>query len=160
MFPFIPIHHVIIDTLHLFLRISDVLINLLIRDIRILDGQNKDNTYTMQYQQFLNDECKVQFKFQTDKETKVMKWQDLTGPEKKRLFKNMDIPTLFPSLENTQKIQQLWNDFITLVNCLSVSTEQSPDKWNPHILTRRPNNGLPNLYQFTRAKMLHHICIV
>ena len=91
----------------------------------------------MQYQQFLNDECKVRFKFQTDKETKVMKWRDLTGPEKKRLFKHMDIPTLFPSLENTQKIQQLWNDFITLVNCLSVSTEQSPDKWSPHIFDKQ-----------------------
>ena len=30
MFSFIPIHQVVIDTLHLFLRISDVLINLLI----------------------------------------------------------------------------------------------------------------------------------
>lgn len=37
LFPTIPLHRVVIDSLHLFLRISDVLINLLIRDLRILD---------------------------------------------------------------------------------------------------------------------------
>lgn len=34
LFDFIPIDHVIIDTLHLFLRKSDVLIDLLIRELR------------------------------------------------------------------------------------------------------------------------------
>ena len=41
VFPFIPIDHVIIDSLHLFLRISVVLINLLIRDLRFMDGLEK-----------------------------------------------------------------------------------------------------------------------
>jgi hypothetical protein len=41
MLPFIPLQRVVIDSLHLFLRIADVLINLLIRDIRTLDGINK-----------------------------------------------------------------------------------------------------------------------
>ena len=38
IFKFIPIDHVIIDTLHLFLRVSDLLINLLIQDLRRQDG--------------------------------------------------------------------------------------------------------------------------
>ena len=37
IFPFIPIERVVIDHLHLFLRISDVLISLLIRDLQIAD---------------------------------------------------------------------------------------------------------------------------
>ena len=41
IFCFIPISRVVIDSLHLFLRKSDVLINLLIRDMRILDGTAK-----------------------------------------------------------------------------------------------------------------------
>lgn len=41
MFSFIHIDHVIIDSLHLFFRISDVLINLLIRDLRFIDGLEK-----------------------------------------------------------------------------------------------------------------------
>ena len=54
MFTFIPIHCVIIDTLHLFLRVADVLINLLIQDIRILDGttNNKVTPAMIVYQQY------------------------------------------------------------------------------------------------------------
>jgi len=74
MFDFIPTDHVIIDTLHLFLRVSDVLIDLLIRDIQYLDGTSKDQPHTTQYQQFLNEKCKIHFRFYTDKESNKMKW--------------------------------------------------------------------------------------
>ena len=37
LFDFIPMDRVVIDTLHLFLRISDVLTQLLIQDLRIVD---------------------------------------------------------------------------------------------------------------------------
>ena len=40
-----------------------------------------------------------------------MKWRDLMGPEKKRLFEHINIPTLIPSLKNREKIQKLWNKF-------------------------------------------------
>ena len=38
LFPSIPIDHVIPDILHLFLRINDVLINLLVLRLRRMDG--------------------------------------------------------------------------------------------------------------------------
>ena len=38
LFSFIPLNRVVIDSLHLFLRIADVLINLLIRDLWTLDA--------------------------------------------------------------------------------------------------------------------------
>ena len=41
LFPFIPIDHTIPDILHLFLRISDVLINLLILGLRTHDAVKK-----------------------------------------------------------------------------------------------------------------------
>ena len=41
LFDFIPMDHVIIDTLHLFLRISDVLIDLFIRELRRSDAIEK-----------------------------------------------------------------------------------------------------------------------
>lgn len=41
VFESIPIDRVIIDTLHLFLRIGDLLINLLILDLRRQDGVEK-----------------------------------------------------------------------------------------------------------------------
>ena len=101
LFSFIPIHRVIIDTLHLFLRISDVLINLLIRDLRTADGINRGgDKYIKVYEQFLNDKCKIRFHWNTDKISKSLKWRDLTGPEQIRLFENINIPFLFPNLPN------------------------------------------------------------
>ena len=61
LFPFIPITRIIIDTLHLFLRISDVLINLLIRDLRQIDFCNKTTTNASNYQRFFNETYKIHF---------------------------------------------------------------------------------------------------
>jgi len=64
MFLFIPIEQVVIDSLHLFLRITDVLINLLIRDLGIKDGLSKAtevpiDSYTKLYETILNGTCKI-----------------------------------------------------------------------------------------------------
>ena len=75
-FPFILIEQVVIDSLHLFLRISDVLINLLIRDLRILekatslDEANKTNIKA--YKTFLNESCKIRFQWYFEKEAKKL----------------------------------------------------------------------------------------
>ena len=47
-----------------------------------------------------------------------MSWRNLTGPEKIRLFQNMNIPTLFPALQQKLKIQRLWSEFFKLINRL------------------------------------------
>ena len=75
MFSFIPMHCVVIDS-HLFLRIADVFINLLIRDLRIVDSiekatgidLEKNNTTNVKaYEKFLNDSCKIRFQWYIDK---------------------------------------------------------------------------------------------
>ena len=138
MFPFIPIERVVIDSLHLFLRIADVLINLLIRDLRILDEIDKAtsldqaNTTNMKaYQTFLNESCKIRFQWYFEKEAKKLKWRDLTGPEKKIVFEKINIPTLFPALQQNQQIQKLWEDFFGLIRSLSKS-ECDADDFEKH----------------------------
>jgi len=115
-------------TLHLFLRISDVLIDLLIHDFRFEDERNTDL-----YEKFLNEECKIHFTFYTEKESKTLKWMDLTGPKKKRLFETIDIPKLFPSLSKNKEIQKLWKDFTVLTEHLSLAEEQlsTDQRWSP-----------------------------
>ena len=54
LFPFIPIGHTIPDILHLFLRITDVLINLLILDLRTHDAVNKYKKNESRFQQYIN----------------------------------------------------------------------------------------------------------
>lgn len=101
IFPFIPLHRVVIDNLHLFLRISDVLINLLIRDIRIIDGMekitkklpnNSKGKYLVAYSDFLNGPCKIRFNWYIDDESNKLSYRDLTGPEKIRLFEKNKYP--------------------------------------------------------------------
>ena len=125
LFESIPIARVIIDTLHLFLRIGDLLINLLILDLRRQDGVEKGKldkfdkskqTHLAAYEQFLNDSCRISFCWNI-KDSKLT-WRDLTGPEKIRLFNSIHIPDLFPSLPNKNKIQQLWLTFIHWINYL------------------------------------------
>ena len=91
LFPLIPIDHIIPDVLRLFLRICDVLINLLILELRRLDGIDKNvlrtfdrstATHVAKYEQYLNDECKISFHMYLDKDSRSLEWRDLTGPEK------------------------------------------------------------------------------
>ena len=102
--------------------------DLLIHDIRLDNEKNTDV-----YVKFLNEECKIHFAFYTDKQSKELKWRDLTGPEKKRLFGNIDIPRLFPSLTNNEDLQKLWKNFASLMEHLSLSEEQLDieQRWSP-----------------------------
>ena len=119
----IPMHKVIIDNLHLFLRISDL--NLLIMDICRLDGTEKvtspdlDKYRHMKKYEDLTNKCKVPFRFYVCKDTNKLKWHDLTGPEKHRLFKNIDLPQRFPSILNIEKIMGIWTEFHRLNSQLS-----------------------------------------
>ena len=95
LFTSIPVYKVIPDVLHLFLRITDVLINLLILELRRLDGIQKSQLQSFNksatinitnYEKFLNETCKISFHMYVDKDSKALKWRDLTGPEKLKLF--------------------------------------------------------------------------
>jgi hypothetical protein len=91
LFHFIPMDHVIIDTLHLFLRISDVLIDLLIRELKRSDAIEKKKSFS---EGFVRDKYKhmaayedllkslgINFHFQVNKDTKKLDYRDLVGPE-------------------------------------------------------------------------------
>ena len=80
-----------------------MLINLLILELQRLDGIEKSKLQAFnksvavnvaKYKQFLNETCKVSFHVYLDKDAKSLKWRDLTGPEKLKLFNKIDIPKL------------------------------------------------------------------
>ena len=134
LFPCIPISHIVPDILHLFLRISDVLTNLLILQLRRLDGMDKVNpksrslvnaNHLVRYEKFLNEQCKMSFHFYTDKDSKQVKWRDLVGPEKLKLFSKIDIPELFPDFPQGDKVQQIWKDFLAIHSLLRSTTTES-----------------------------------
>lgn len=54
-----------------------------------------------------------------------MKWRDLVGPEKLKLFSKIDVPELFPDLPEGDKVQQIWKDFLAVYNLLRSTTAES-----------------------------------
>lgn len=100
---------------------TDVLFNLLILEIRRLDGIeritrpgaiNSDNLTTLE--SFINDTCHIPFKFFVNKDSRQLTWRDLMGPEKLTFFEKVNLPTLLPQLPDVEKIQGLWRDFFHL----------------------------------------------
>ena len=57
-----------------------------------------------------------------DKDSKTLKWRDLTGPEKLQLFKAIDIPQLFPKISHVVKVQELWTKFLEIYLVLQSTT--------------------------------------
>ena len=53
-----------------------------------------------------------------DKESNALKWRDLTGPEKLKLFASIKIPKLFPNLKNADQVQKLWDNFKAIYTIL------------------------------------------
>ena len=130
----------ILDILHLFLRVSDVLFNVLVLEISRIDAITKcrsesslDNLNKLE--SFLNYNCHISFKFYYCKD---IKWRDLMGPEKLLLFNKIDLPNLLPDLPNVHTIQLLWKKFKNLyeklhseaISCSStVEFEQEAKTW-------------------------------
>ena len=86
LFPTIPFDHVIIDTLHLFLRVCDNLINLLILRLRREDAIDKKKTFNdgldlakykhvAGWQKYLNEKLQIPFNWFVCKESKKLKWR-------------------------------------------------------------------------------------
>ena len=119
LFPTVPIHRVIPDVLHLFLRITDVLFDLLILGIRRQDALSGSDSLT-QLETFVQNDCRISsFKFHASKEKKnEIQWRDLVGPEKLVLFAKINIETMFPDVPKSAAIQQLWTDFKKLYKLL------------------------------------------
>lgn len=131
LFKCIPMHQVIPDILHMFLRIADILINLLILELRRQDGIEKckelDRSkarHVTVYEDHLNKACKIPFQFYICKNTNTLKWRDLNGPEKYRLFSKVDLPSQVPKIVT---IQQIWCQFFQLINVVradSITAEE------------------------------------
>ena len=126
LFPMIPLHNVVVDNLHVFLRVSDVLINLLLVDIKRADAierLNKFNKFDSEkykhldaYQNFVSSLGVPGYKFWIGQNSKQLKIRSLTGPEQLKVFKHMNSQQLLPK-ENPGECarkQVLWNELLEL----------------------------------------------
>ena len=114
LFDFIPMDLVIIDILHFFLRISDVLINLFTRK-KTSDRFPRDKYKHMAcYEEFIKS-MGITFNFRINKESKKLEYRDLTEPEKLKLFQNIKILTY--ACQN-KDIHVIWAKFMDIIGDL------------------------------------------
>ncbi|XP_028513133.1 uncharacterized protein LOC114574525 [Exaiptasia diaphana] len=112
LFPFIPIDHVIIDTLHLFLRISDNLIELLIRELRRQDSVEDNQRFTS---------CKFE----------RTKYKHMAGYES--FLNDIVFLSIYQTKDVTPYMHALYAhvpQFLSLYNNLAYFTQQGMEKFN------------------------------
>ena len=107
------------------------------------------------YEQFLQEKCKISFHMYVDKDSKTLKWRDLTGPEKLRLFKAIDIPQLFPKISHVVKVQELWTEFLEIYLVLQSTTALDNERMKS---IRSHVKNWMTVYQCTRPNTSHFIC--
>ena len=128
MFP-INFDDVIMDPLHMFLRISDQLIRKLVQDLRTKDNVaknqlNVDKTKCrsiMQFETFINS-LGIEWHFMTNKSTGIMEYRDFVGPEHKKIQANINLRELIPWHSKLEQVIELWKNFseimkMTKKNC-------------------------------------------
>lgn len=132
----IPLVHVVVDNLHMFLRVADTLVDLLIGSLRTLDRVNQTLrvrsldglTHLATFEKSLKHMGIVGYSFWIGRDSQKLKWRSLTGPEKLVVFSSINIPELFPDLEHNDSIQSLWRDLIEINRLLSARPEHVTDE--------------------------------
>ena len=118
LFTTIPLTRVIVDNLHMFLRVADTLIDLLILELRRRDKIEKATKlksidqlhYIKKYESTLKMLGISGFAFWIGKESKHLKWRSLTGPEK--FFKKLNISETFSEISDSTRVHALWKKLL------------------------------------------------
>jgi len=58
--------------------------------------------------------------YRINKESKKLEYRDLTGPEKLKLFQNINIPMLLPQCSQNKDIQVIWTKFMDIIGDLKL----------------------------------------
>ena len=131
IFDSIPLTRVVVDNLHMFLRVADVLIDLLLLELKRLDKIEKATKvkgidqlrYIKKYESTLASIGISGFTFWIGRESKKLKCRTLTGPEKLILFQKLNIVATFPEIPDCEEVQALWRDLVHVNSLLSARQE-------------------------------------
>ena len=85
-----------------------------IEKIKIKEFSKSNASFLHTYVKFLNQNCKISFHMYLEKDTSQLKWRDLTGPEKLKLFKKLKIPEIFPTFPQSNKVQEIWDGLLQI----------------------------------------------
>ena len=163
LFPSILITNVVINNLHMFLRVCDLLI---IR-LRFEDSIDKVKKFTRfdtlkykhvyAYQQFVTGLGISGIEFYIGQTSKALKCRSLTGPEKLKVCQNIDIKVLLPlvSSDKRSRIQHLWTELLSLNTMFSKPANELPATVIKEFETRARQWG-KDVYQSDRVAQYIH----
>ena len=114
---FIPIDRVIIDPLHMRLRITDKAEGSLHRELIQRDSSyNLEGAHNQKkYADYL-DRLGIRKGWYVDEKLKQLKFRDLEGKEKEKLFKEINLESLFPDFPNISNKNEVWKQIGPLLN--------------------------------------------
>lgn len=123
LFMSIPVHRVVPDTLHLFIRIADQLVNHLVCELRLADNLPKSlSSFSVtqysnisKFQEFIHQMGINDWYFYVDKGTKQICTRDFTGVEHLKIFQNIDIEDMIPHHPKCKCIKEIWSEFLSLI---------------------------------------------
>ncbi len=108
----------VVDMLHMFLRISDLLQNLLFEAIQLKDDAKKDNAdfsdkpRLNKFLNFCKYDCKISKPYYISDDKIVLR--SLNGGEKMRLFTQINLSVLLNDLPKIETVDKIWRDFLTI----------------------------------------------
>lgn len=128
IFDFIPIQRYMIDMLHLFLRISDKLYELLFVELQNEVGKTKEERKqnTRAFIKFVSETCTISNVSYSDM-NKKLRLRDLSGPEKIKLFENFNLKEYVPGFESGELVNKIWKDFYSVYRSVKENDLRSAD---------------------------------
>ena len=152
LFYIIPLQNWVCDELHIFLRITDRLWELMLSD---LHHENSNEEVWKEKILLEMQRLKITFQFWHEKNNNNLSYTSLMGPDKLKILKEFNITAIFQSTERAIQIQALWNQFNELY--LLMQNKQTTGEifrhkaqtWLNAFLA--PSKGHPNRSNFIRG---------
>ncbi|PKC67045.1 hypothetical protein RhiirA1_418594 [Rhizophagus irregularis] len=152
LFHMIPLQNWVVDELHIFLRITDRLWELMISDLR-RETANEEiwKGKILSEMQRLN----ISFQFWHEKNTNNLSYTSLMGPDKLKVLKEFDLFAVFQSITQAIQIRALWDQFNELYHLIQDKKttgeffRYKAKSWLDEFTA--PSTGHPNRDNFVRG---------
>lgn len=156
----------LIDLLHLFLRISDVLFELFISELATLDNFSTSSTYSVMKHPiltklicYLNENCGIKLNiFKNEKKSINSIMSNLPATNRIKVFEKLNIETLFViELKNAPQINKIWQSFYQIYTSLKYTPspgadviKRSTETWlNDFLFIYHRSDVTPYIHAFT-----------
>jgi hypothetical protein len=152
LFYMIPLQNWVVDELHIFLRITDRLWELMVSDL----CRETTNEEVWKEKILLEmQRLKISFQFWNEKNTKKLQYTSLMGPDKLKILKEFNLSSVFQSITRATQVRALWDQFNELY--LLIQDKQTTGEffrykaqaWLNAFLA--PSIGQPNKNNFIRG---------